>query len=48
MTRERRFYELVGIDPDAETVVGFFWYGRAKVVPTKKRRDVREITVECP
>jgi nitroreductase len=48
MTRGRRFYELVGIDPDAETVVGFFWYGRAAVVPIRKRRDVSEITVECP
>jgi nitroreductase len=48
MTRERGFCELVGIDPDAESVVGFFWYGRAKVVPSQKRRDVSEIIVACP
>lgn len=48
MTREPRFYELAGIDPAAELVVGFFWYGRPKVVPTQKRRDVSEIVFERP
>ena len=48
MTREPRFYELAGIDPAAEFVVGFFWYGRPKVVPTQKRRDVSEIVFDRP
>jgi nitroreductase len=46
MTREHRFYEIVGIDPAAELVVGFFWYGRPRIVPTQKRRDVGEIVLE--
>lgn len=45
ITRERSFYDLLGIDPDSESVVGFFWYGRAKVVPTQSRKSVDEITV---
>lgn len=48
ITRESRFYEIVGIDMEAESVVGFFWYGRPKVVPEQKRRDVSEIVVKTP
>jgi nitroreductase len=43
ITRQPRFYELLGIDSAAEVVVGFFWYGVPKVVPTQKRRSVEEI-----
>jgi nitroreductase len=46
ITREQRFYDLLGIDRNAETVVGFFWYGRAKVVPEQSRKDVAEIVVK--
>jgi nitroreductase len=45
ITREQRFYDLLGIDRHAETVVGFFWYGRAKVVPEQSRKDVSDIVV---
>jgi hypothetical protein len=47
-TREQRFYDLVGIDASAEKVVGFFWYGRPKVVPEQKRQEVEEIVVLRP
>jgi nitroreductase len=48
ITREQRFYELLGIDSKTELVVGFFWYGVPKVVPTRQRRSVEEIVVERP
>jgi nitroreductase len=48
VTRDPRFDELLGIDPSAERLVGLFWYGTPKVVPTQQRRDVREIIVETP
>jgi nitroreductase len=48
ITRDSRFYELLGIDAAKEGVVGFFWYGRAKIVPTQKRRAIAEIVAECP
>ena len=48
MTRQQRFYELLGIDAGKESVVGFFWYGMPKVVPTQKRRPVEEIVTELP
>jgi nitroreductase len=42
ITREPRFFDLLGIDAARETVVGFFWYGRPKVVPEQKRKDVAD------
>ncbi|HWN38457.1 MAG TPA: nitroreductase [Gammaproteobacteria bacterium] len=48
MTRQQRFYELLGIDAEKESVVGFFWYGMPKVIPTQKRRPVGEIVTELP
>lgn len=46
ITREQRFYDVLGIDSAAERIVGFFWYGRPQVVPQQARRDVAEIVVE--
>jgi nitroreductase len=48
ITRHERFYELVGIDAAKESLVGFFWYGVPKVVPTQKRRAVEEIVTKLP
>jgi len=46
ITRHARFYELLGVDSTIESVVGFFWYGVPKVVPTQQRRPVTEIVTE--
>jgi nitroreductase len=48
VTREPRFSEIVGFDPEVEMLVGLFWYGIPRVVPSQKRRDVDEIVVERP
>lgn len=48
VTRNQRFYEIIGIDAAKEVVVGFFWYGVPKVVPTQKRKPVAEIVTERP
>ena len=48
MTRHARFYELLGIDAGKESVVGFFWYGIPKVIPTQKRKPIGEIVTELP
>jgi nitroreductase len=48
VTRHERFYEALGIDRGSEAVVGFFWYGRPKVVPNQKRRPVEEIVTDLP
>lgn len=43
VTRATSFYELLGIDPETERVVGYFWYGTPKLVPEQKRKPVEEI-----
>lgn len=46
ITRQQRFCDLLGIDSARESVVGFFWYGVPKVIPTQKRKPVAEIVTE--
>jgi nitroreductase len=46
ITRQARFFELLGVDSTIESVVGFFWYGVPRVVPTQQRRPVTEIVTE--
>lgn len=48
ITRDARFYELLGADADVETVVGLIWFGYPKVLPTQTRKDVAEISTELP
>jgi nitroreductase len=45
ITRESRLYDALGIDEKAERIVGYFWYGQAKLVGEQSRRDVAEIVV---
>jgi len=45
ITRERRLYDLLGIDADAERIVGYFWYGRPRLIGPQRRRAVDEIVV---
>ena len=40
MTRAPAFCELLGIDPQTERVVGYFWYGTPRLVPEQKRKPV--------
>ncbi len=46
ITRDPRFFELLGIDPEKSLVVGLFWYGYPKVLPEQARKDVAAITTE--
>ena len=46
ITRDLRFYELLGIDADDEFIVGLIWYGYPKITPTQQRKSVDEITTE--
>ncbi len=48
ITRDPHFYDLLGVDGDAEFIVGHFWYGTPKVVVSQKRREVSEITTALP
>ncbi len=46
ITRDERFFDLLGIDGDAEYVVSLIWFGYPKVLPTQSRKDVSEILTE--
>jgi len=46
ITRDQRFFDLLGIDSDKEFVVSMIWYGYPKMLPTQSRKDVGEIVTE--
>ena len=46
ITRDQRFFDLLGIDSAKEFVVAMIWYGYPKILPTQSRKDVAEILTE--
>lgn len=48
ITRDPRFFSLLGADPGREMVVGLIWYGYPKMLPTQSRKGVSEICSELP
>jgi nitroreductase len=46
ITRDARFFDLLGIDMDSEYVVALVWFGYPKVLPTQSRKEVAEILTE--
>ncbi len=48
ITRDPRFFEIVGIDEAKAFVVGLIWYGYAKLTPTQSREDVDEKLTATP
>ncbi len=48
ITRDARFYDIVGIDPDEEFVVSLIWYGYPKVTPAQSRKGLEQVLIERP
>lgn len=46
ITREARFFDIVGFDETEELVVGLIWYGFPKLTPTQSRTDVGKVLSE--
>ncbi len=46
ITRDARFYEIVGIDEAQAFVVGVIWYGYPKLTPTQSRKGLDEVRTE--
>lgn len=46
--RDPRFYDLLWVDPDVETVIGLIWYGYPDESPAAQRRDLGCSLVELP
>jgi len=48
ITRDARFFDIVGIDAAEEFVVGLIWYGYPKLTPIQSRKDVAAVLRELP
>ena len=48
ITRDARFNKIVGIDAEAQSVVGLIWYGYPKLTPAQQRTAVDEVLTELP
>jgi nitroreductase len=46
ITRDARFFDIVGIDESEDFVVGLIWYGYPKLTPTQSRKGVSEVSTE--
>ena len=46
ITRDQRFFDLLGMNADEEYVVALVWFGYPKVLPTQSRKDVADILTE--
>ena len=46
--RNRGFYDIVGMDPEQESVVGLFWYGYAQDIPQSTRKRNEDNIIELP
>lgn len=48
ITRDRRFFEILGIEESAAFVVGLIWFGYPKLTPTQSRKDLSDSLVQLP
>jgi nitroreductase len=48
ITRDSRFFDIVGIDETQAFVVGLIWFGHPKLTPTQSRKDLSEFLTEKP
>ena len=48
ITRDKRFFEIIGVDRYAEFVVGMIWYGYPKITPAQSRKGLHEVLQELP
>ena len=48
ITRDARFFDILGIDADREFVVGLLWFGYPKVTPAQKRRELDDVLSQLP
>jgi hypothetical protein len=48
ITRDPRFFDIIGVNADAEFVVGLLWFGYPKVTPAQKRKSLEDVLSELP
>jgi len=48
ITRDSRFFDIVGMNEAEEFVVGLIWYGYPKLTPTQTRTDLSDVLSKRP
>jgi hypothetical protein len=48
ITRDARFFDILGVDAASEFVVGLLWFGYPKLTPTQKRRELDDVLSQLP
>ena len=48
VTRDPRFFTLLGLEAERHDIVGLFWYGYPDEVPAASRRDASEFIISLP
>lgn len=48
VTRDPRFFEIIGVNEAAAFVVGMFWFGYPKITPTQSRQHVDDVLTRLP
>ena len=48
ITRDKRFFEIIGVDRYADFIVGMIWYGYPKITPAQSRKGLQEVLRELP
>jgi len=48
ITRDARFFDIIGVDEAEVFVVGMLWFGYPKITPTQSRKGVDEVLRRLP
>jgi nitroreductase len=48
ITRDPRFFDILGIDAEKEFVAGLLWFGYPKVTPAQKRKELDDVLTQLP
>lgn len=48
ITRDARFFEIIGVDAAEAFVVGMLWFGYPKITPTQSRQAVDAVLTRLP
>ena len=48
ITRDSRFFDVIGVDEGDAFVVGLIWFGYPKLTPAQSRSDLSKVLTELP
>jgi nitroreductase len=48
ITRDKRFFDIIGDDEETFYVVGMLWFGYPKITPTQSRAPLGEVLLKLP